>query len=1029
MDKDLINSIINELDETRLQNICKTIKVKIPGFRSTQKYPKLLMLPNLLKKRSEVFNYLKELSYNSEERKEFQGKDIVEIESLIDIRNRKKTIEQIIYLATQDTLECKNLANEIIDKLREEDNNIDDNIINEEEKNIEELNEIISIQKTDESELLSFNGKSMEIENEKNYDSTIDDKKIINKYIVEVEEKNGFYNIYPLFKVEEDRLIKVQEEDYPDYGNINVNPWSEFSKKDYNFISPLWICKFDEKQLEETINKTKFKIDGDKLIKNNSIYSINNEGIYEIVELLEDNSNVEELICNDKIEIRNKPMSKKIYIKDSNYVYGPFGYIQNDRGGGYYLDRKDSNYIIEKYSLKDNKSYLNISEIESPCNNYNNSYVTVVYFHNKKNLISEKIDIISNEELVNELKKTIRNKNTNYSRNEVEEIRKNINSIINNSLSEQRRNRLNNLIYQNEITDSFIENDLIEIIGSLLEGKETKEFIAKKILSEHEILRKLQNVELVQSEIESKNKDLDNVKQELEDTKQKLEKMQVEINDAKNKNIQEAIEKNQFEIKQMTDKKESMEKEIEELTQKYESCKEIDLRHKEIEELKKKAKEEEDNYNVFSRKNQNMKNEAEKIEKEIREKLESATSISNYSNIAFDGMIANEMLESAAKWSKEKYIESFENSIASKEKVENVIKVKSFEENNAIDYIYNKITQNRDYSRNDVINIMICLTQGFLTVFAGEPGVGKTSICNIIAKTLGLSNKNSDYNRFTEISVEKGWTSKRDLIGYYNPLTKSFDKNNGDLFKAFNILHQEYTRGINDFPYYVLLDEANLSSMEHYWADFMNVCDLDKENRKINLGEDYIYDIPKTLRFLATINYDHTTETLSPRLIDRAWIILLEVNNFDSFLYNYEEEKISDGIIMFKDLEKCFSYYELIEEFRNPMYEELEEIYKIFKENNISVSPRVDNMINRYLKVACKLFEKTESTAREFVALDYAVAQKLLPKINGYGDEYRKFLKDIEEKFNENNMMRCKNIIDKIIKKGDANMQYYQFFA
>ncbi len=34
MEKDLINWIINELDETSLQNICKTMKVKIPGFRS-----------------------------------------------------------------------------------------------------------------------------------------------------------------------------------------------------------------------------------------------------------------------------------------------------------------------------------------------------------------------------------------------------------------------------------------------------------------------------------------------------------------------------------------------------------------------------------------------------------------------------------------------------------------------------------------------------------------------------------------------------------------------------------------------------------------------------------------------------------------------------------------------------------------------------------------------------------------------------------------------------------------------------------
>jgi len=422
-----------------------------------------------------------------------------------------------------------------------------------------------------------------------------------------------------------------------------------------------------------------------------------------------------------------------------------------------------------------------------------------------------------------------------------------------------------------------------------------------------------------------------------------------------------------------------------------------------------------------------MKNEVNNIERQIREKLESA--LSKYPDIAFDGMIANEMLESAAKWSRKKYIEGFENAIASKENVEMAIKIKSFEEDNIIEYICNKVKRYRNYGRNDVINIMICLTQGFLTVFAGEPGVGKTSICNIIAKILGLSNKNSDYNRFEEISVEKGWTSKRDLIGYYNPLTKSFDKNNGELFKTFNILHQEHIRGINDFSYYILLDEANLSSMEHYWADFMNVCDLDKENRKINLGEDYIYYIPKTLRFLATINYDHTTETLSPRLIDRAWIVLLEENNYESVLTDYNEQITNDEIIKFKDLEKCFFDYELEKELPNQMFKELDEIYIMFKENSISVSPRIDNMIKRYLKVACKLLEKTENTAREFVALDYAIAQKLLPKVSGYGDEYRKFLKDIEEKFDKNNMMRCKSIINKIIKKGDANMQYYQFFA
>lgn len=87
--------------------------------------------------------------------------------------------------------------------------------------------------------------------------------------------------------------------------------------------------------------------------------------------------------------------------------------------------------------------------------------------------------------------------------------------------------------------------------------------------------------------------------------------------------------------------------------------------------------------------------------------------------------------------------------------------------------------------------------------------------------------------------------------------------------------------GINDYPFVVMLDEANLSPMEHYWADFMNTADMNKDKREINLNEQYELKIPQTLRFLATINYDLTTEILSPRLIDRAWIILLESGNLN----------------------------------------------------------------------------------------------------------------------------------------------------
>jgi len=516
---------------------------------------------------------------------------------------------------------------------------------------------------------------------------------------------------------------------------------------------------------------------------------------------------------------------------------------------------------------------------------------------------------------------------------------------------------------------------------------------------------------------------------ELRKSKQELEEVKSSLKSANEKNIDKLIKENQSDMEKLATKKEEIQKATETLIKKYDLCNEINSLTEKASSLRKSAEEAENDYNVFSRKKDKMKKDAEKIENEIRKKLESSTNLSSYSDLAFDGMLANEMLESAANWSKRKNEEKFEKAVGKKEKFEKVMEVKSFKNNEIIDYIYDKVRQRRGYSKNEVINIMICITQGFLTVFAGEPGVGKTSICNIIAETLGLVNVDDDYNRYAEISVEKGWTSKRDLVGYYNPLTKSFDKNNKSLFKTFNVLHKESVSKIKDFPYLILLDEANLSSMEYYWADFMNVCDFDKENRKINLGEDYIYDIPNTLRFLATINYDHTTETLSPRLLDRAWIILLEYEDLNT-ITNVNKVKNNDSIIMYKDIEKCFSGV-IINEKENISEEiitELEDIYKIFRENNLFISSRIDLIIKKYLNVGCMLFEETKSTAKEFVALDYVVAQKLLPKINGFGENYKKFLQQIEQKFNKNNMMKCRNIMGNIIKKGDNNMQYYQFF-
>ncbi|RYZ85788.1 MAG: hypothetical protein EOO68_29750 [Moraxellaceae bacterium] len=38
-------------------------------------------------------------------------------------------------------------------------------------------------------------------------------------------------------------------------------------------------------------------------------------------------------------------------------------------------------------------------------------------------------------------------------------------------------------------------------------------------------------------------------------------------------------------------------------------------------------------------------------------------------------------------------------------------------------------------------------------------------------------------NRYLKIPVARGWTSAKDLMGYYNPLTKKYQGSKTDLYK------------------------------------------------------------------------------------------------------------------------------------------------------------------------------------------------------------------------------------------------------
>ncbi len=330
----------------------------------------------------------------------------------------------------------------------------------------------------------------------------------------------------------------------------------------------------------------------------------------------------------------------------------------------------------------------------------------------------------------------------------------------------------------------------------------------------------------------------------------------------------------------------------------------------------------------------------------------------------------------------------------------------------------------RGYSHDETVNLFVSLANNFLTIFSGEPGCGKTSACGILADALGLTDLAGRLtespawqgagtcDRFLAVPVERGWTSKRDFLGYFNPLTQSFSASDRRRYEAFRLLSEE-AGSADAFPFVFLLDEANLSPMEYYWADFMGICGGDaRASREIVLGDNVLCRIPDHLRFLATVNIDDTTEPLSPRLLDRAWIIRLPAPEFNPAAVSGAEP----SAVRWKDFTAAFGFAGAVADVK-----EMQPFYEHMRTMGLTVSMRSRRAIAQFIAVGTPLFDGGLATA-----VDYAVAQKLLPMVRGSGAAFKTWLEGFRELCGK--APASAGIVDHILTRGSSNLNFFQFF-
>lgn len=833
------------------------------------------------------------------------------------------------------------------------------------------------------------------------------------QYIGYIKETSGFYNFWPACIIHDSSVESKTRHEmgdiFPDYGNLLLySEQRDYVRRNYRSGEIYVITISPDNDLmdndrPDTHRKTQYKIDVKQMELQGKIKRLKDFKIYPVLRPINaiDFSKKTVLV---KEEVEDIDVNDSCVIEEDGVLYGPFKAKENDAGKCEVI--LPNNCIVKCYRpAHGGINYIEIQAVIQGENYYTNSVCLNDEF------VSDEIDKISDEDLFESFQALVHKRDIKDMK--VEDYVSSAFHDIPESIKQQRTRRIKEFFeIQHELDD--VQKSIANFMADLFyKYGETEYFSAllNRILDNNELATKIQSFSIVQERLTKMQNEYEEMKLHREEEEARIKAAAAD----EERRISEIAQKTSAEIRSLTTQKETL-------------CQEISVFEKERNGHKKIADLEAEQRDLETTNNY-LRKRVEETEKALREKLESIAV--NSVDAAFDGRIADEVFKAAAKWNRDQQHQNFEevaNQLIAEDKTETLVGEE------LVNYLCNAVNRYRkDYSRNDILNIFICLSQNFLTVFSGEPGTGKTSICNIIAHILGTGKISktisNDYNinvsRYIPISVERGWTSKRDFIGYYNPLSQTFEKANKHLYDGLRLLDAESKQ--SQYPLIILLDEANLSPMEYYWADFMNICDSDSPLNKITLGDEMQLQIPITLRFTATINNDDTTERFSPRLLDRASLIRLP----DVEYALVEDENLKDEsfvkIISWAALQETFCNA-ADEEFDSTSSEIYKEIFNQFKKMRISISHRVYKAIKNYWLTAKDLFENVEGSDPTIIALDYAVAQRLLPKVNGGGDSYRDSLNRLREICEKRNLTKCKRILQDIIERGESSMNYYQYF-
>ena len=291
------------------------------------------------------------------------------------------------------------------------------------------------------------------------------------------------------------------------------------------------------------------------------------------------------------------------------------------------------------------------------------------------------------------------------------------------------------------------------------------------------------------------------------------------------------------------------------------------------------------------------------------------------------------------------------------------------------------------------------LTKPFV-ICSGLSGSGKTKLAQAFVQWIS-----DNENQYKIIPVGADWTNREPLLGYPNGLDpKSYVTPDSGALQLMIEANSNSSK-----PYFLILDEMNLSHVERYFADFLSIMESG-DSIKLYSGAERMDSAsnpipkeigwPKNLFIIGTVNIDETTYMFSPKVLDRANVIEFritpeEMKNFFNSNTNLDMNKL------FVDSDKSKgglgqdmgeSFFQLASEKAIVKIPEIEgehnilnkffvELQNVGSEFGYRSAMEMELLITK-LGLDC-LSDENGSPLENNVKIDIAIMQKLLPKVHG----------------------------------------------